>query len=78
MDRDDERRAESRRIIGRVGAESEASMVQRARDHMAGKDADEKDWAEVWGTRIGRWLGVVLLVYLVWWLISFVASGGAG
>lgn len=76
MSKDDERRAESRRIIGRVGAETEASMVRRARDHMAGKDADEKDWAEVWGTRIGRWLGAVLLIYLVWWLISFVAGGG--
>ncbi len=78
MSSDDERRAESRRIITRVGAETEASMVQRARDHMAGKDADEKDWAEVWGTRIGRWLGLALLVYLVWWLISFAASGSLG
>lgn len=71
----DERQAESRRIIGRVGAETEATMAQRARDHMAGKDADEKDWAELWGTRIGRWLGLALLVYLLWWLIAFVAGG---
>lgn len=76
MSRNNDRDAESRRIINRVGAESEAGMVQRARDHMAGRDADEKDWAELWGTRIGRWLGLALLAYLVWWLISFVASGG--
>lgn len=78
MNRDEERSAESRRIIGRVGAESDASMVRRARDHMSGRDADEKDWAELWGTRIGRWLGAVLLIYLVWWLIVFIVGGGAG
>lgn len=76
MSRDKENQAESRRIIGRVGAESEATMAQRVQDHMAGKDAADKDWAELWGTRIGRWLGVALLVYLIWWLIRFVAEGG--
>lgn len=76
MSRDDDKQAESRRIIGRVGAETEASMARRAKDHMAGRDAEGKDWAELWGTRIGRWLGVALLVYLVWWLIRFVAESG--
>ena len=76
MDRDEDRKAESRRIIGRVGAETEATMAQRVRDHMAGRDADEKDWAELWGTRIGRFLSVALLIYLVWWLVRFAASGG--
>jgi hypothetical protein len=76
MGRDDDRQAESQRIIGRIGAESEASMTRRVKDHMAGRDADDKDWAELWGTRIGRWLGLALLVYLVWWLIGFAASGG--
>lgn len=71
-----ERERESRRIINRVGAESEASMVRRASDHMAGRDAEDKDWAELWGTRIGRWLSLALLVYLVWWLIRFAATGG--
>ena len=71
MSGDEERRAESRRIIGRVGAESDASMATRVRDHMAGRDADEKDWAELWGTRIGRGLGAILLIYLVWWIVDF-------
>lgn len=76
MNRDDDRKTESRRIIGRVGAESEASMARRVQNHMTGRDADEKDWAELWGTRIGRWLGLGLLIYLIWWLIGFAAGGG--
>ena len=76
MSRDSERQAESRRIIGRVDAESDASMVRRVQNHMTGRDAEEKDWAELWGTRIGRWLGLALLVYLVWWLIDFAIRGG--
>lgn len=71
-----DRQRQSRRIIDRIGAESEASMVRRASDHMAGRDAEGKDWAELWGTRIGRWLGLALLVYLVWRLVGFAASGG--
>lgn len=81
MDRDHEDRSEARRIIDRVGAESEASMARRAAeragDHMAGRDAAGGDRIELWGTRIGRWLGAGLLVYVIWWLIDF-SSGGGG
>ena len=68
--------AESRRIINRVGAETEATMVQKARrrvsDHMAARDAPEDDWVEVWGSRIGRSLGVLFFLGLVVWLAFFV------
>ena len=76
MDRDGKAEAESRRIIERTAAESDASMMRRARDHMTGGDADENDRIEVWGTRIGRWLGLVLLVYLIWWLFDFAMGAG--
>lgn len=80
MSRDKDSEAESRRIIGRVGAESEASMARRAADrvagHMAGRDAEGGDRIEVWGTRIGRWLGLALLAYVLWWLYDFMAAGG--
>ena len=80
MSQDDEdRQAESRRIIGRVALESEASMARRAMDrvagHMSGRDADAGDRVELWGTRIGRWLGVALLIYVLWWLFDFMAKG---
>lgn len=80
MSRDKDSEAESRRIIGRVGAESEASMARRAADrvagHMAGRDAEGGDRIELWGTRIGRWLGLALLAYVLWWLYDFMAAGG--
>ena len=76
MNRDQKDRAESRRIIGRVGAESEASMARRVGDHMTRRDAGQGDRIELWGTRIGRWIGVGLLVYIIWWLVDFSSSGG--
>lgn len=75
-DRDDKDREESRRIIERVGAESDASMIRRIGDHMAARDADRNDWAELWGRRIGRALGVVLLIYLLYWLFNFIVAAG--
>lgn len=68
--------AESRRILNRVGAESEATMAQRVKrrvsDHMTARDAPEDDWVEVWGSRIGRSLGVLFFLGLVVWLAFFV------
>jgi hypothetical protein len=74
---DRERSVESRRIIDRVGAETEATMARRVADRFAARDVDQQDWAELWGARIGRALGLVLLAYLLYVLISFVVSGPA-
>lgn len=80
MNRDHDHKTESRRIIDRVGTESEASMARRVAErvggHMAGRDAEGGDPIELWGTRIGRWLGVGLLVYVIWWLVDFSSGGG--
>ena len=76
MDQNKRDEAESRRIIRRVDVESKATMARRVSNHMTGQDADQNDWVEVWGTRIGRWLGVVLLIYLIWWLIQFMMEAG--
>ena len=52
MNPDHDDRAESRRIINRVGAESEASMARRVAErvsgHMAGRDARGGDRVELW------------------------------
>lgn len=68
--------AESKRILERVAQESEIvgtssvkRVAERVKGHLSAQDADENEWAELWGKRIGRALGavfaVVLLVYLI-------------
>ncbi len=59
---------ESRRILGRVGAESEARMAS------AGAEGD--DWAEMWGKRIGRVLAFVLLGFALVSLYNFLVLAG--
>ncbi len=80
-DRESERRAESRRILERAcrsEAESGGHSVidraaRRARDHVTAADVDRDDWVEYWGTRIGRLLGLILLVGLIVWLVLYLA-----
>ena len=77
-----EREAESRRILERVVREAEAGgtsavtrLARQARDHMGAEDTDKEDWAEYWGTRIGRSLAVLLFAGLSIWLILFLLRG---
>ena len=74
-DSDNDAERESRRILDRVAQESEtigASSMRRVADqvkgHMQAKDEDAEDWAELWGTRIGRGLGLVFVIVLVFYL----------
>lgn len=69
--------AESRRILDRVNIESDihgGAMFERSRErarkHFSAADRKDEDWFERTGTRIGRYLSVVLLVVIVLWLIS--------
>ena len=79
-DRESERKAESRRILERVSREAESGghsaidrAARRARDHVTAADVDRDDWVEYWGTRIGRMLGLLLLVGLIVWLVIYLA-----
>ncbi|UCI08504.1 hypothetical protein [Mesorhizobium sp. B1-1-8] len=79
--RDDE--TESRRILERVSRETtpgSASFIARAargaRDHVSAADADRSDPIEIWGTRIGRTLGLIAAIGLLAWLV-YVASRGS-
>lgn len=78
---DDEERAESRRILKQVSQEAESGgrsaidrAASRARDHLSATDVDRDDWAEYWGTRIGRTIGAVFLVGLIAWLVLYLAQ----
>jgi hypothetical protein len=82
-ERQDSDGGESRRIIERIAREADssgASFIARtakgARDHLAAADADRCDPIEMWGTRIGRVLGLVLMAGLMIWLVSLVVRGG--
>ena len=77
---DDEK--ESRRILERVARETTpgGTFVTRAakdaRDHMSAADADRSDPIEVWGTRIGRTLGLIIAIGLLAWLVYAATRGG--
>ena len=79
--RDGESEAESRRILERVAREEPSGMgllgrrAERARGHLAADDADQNDWIEIWGTRIGRALGMVAIAAFLVWLAIQLASG---
>ena len=82
-DQDSQRKTESRRILERVSQEAESggrSVVERAarraHDHVSAADVDRDDWAEYWGTRIGRTLGALLLIGVIAWLVLYLARGG--
>lgn len=79
-DDDAKRRAESRRILedvarndGAIGSSFAARSAIRARDHFIAADAKSDDWAEIWGTRIGRALALVAVAFLIGWLILYLA-----
>ena len=79
-EKDAERKDESRRIIERVSREADGGSLihratHRAQSHLGAKDVDRGDWAEYWGTRIGRTLGATLLVGLIVWLVLYLAQG---
>ena len=81
--RDGGRDVESRRILDRVAREADSSgsslasrTVRRAQDHVSAADADRADPIEYWGTRIGRFLGLVVTIGLIAWLVMFVVQGG--
>ncbi|MBS9721555.1 hypothetical protein JYU29_12760 [Tianweitania sp. BSSL-BM11] len=82
MTRDDERTREAQRILERMNGESEGSPMEvvsrtaaRGRDHFSAVDADESDRIEVWGTRIGRMISIILLLAVVAYLGWLVLQG---
>ncbi|POF32705.1 hypothetical protein [Roseibium marinum] len=71
----EKQREEALRALDRVEAESETivgstfvRMADRARNHMSAGDKDEDDRIEVWGTRVGRGLGLVFAIGLAVYL----------
>jgi len=69
--------SEADRILERVKQESETvgtssfgRVADRIKGHMGAEDSDPNDWAEVWGTRIGRGLALIFFIVLIAHLIN--------
>lgn len=71
------RDTETRRILERVSNESASgSLASRTKGHFSAHDADSNDPIEVWGTRIGRFLGLLVLIAMfIWLMISIFGLG---
>ncbi len=72
----DKKQQEAKKILERVQQESEtvgASSMRRTAEHITSHikadDADENEWAELWGKRIGRTLSVIFFIVLVIYLV---------
>jgi tetrahydromethanopterin S-methyltransferase subunit G len=81
-ERNDEAEAESRRILEQISRESQSGglsaidrATNRARDHLMAEDVDHSDWAEYWGTRIGRTIGALVMAGLIFWLVIYLVQG---
>jgi hypothetical protein len=75
---EDQRAAESRRILASVNDEMQVSglgnsLANRVGNHFAAREADQADKVEVFGRRIGRFLSLALCVWLIVWLAFFIA-----
>jgi len=74
---------ESKKILNRVaneaetvGASSMKRVAERAKDNMPVDNANENEWAEKWGTRIGRGLGFLFVIILVVHLVrTYIFNG---
>jgi hypothetical protein len=78
---DDKRQSETEtaQILERLNRESATgglSIVHRTKGHFSARDADAADSIEVWGTRIGRFLGLLVLIAMfIWFMISIFGMG---
>ena len=67
---------EAKRALKRVSAESEtvgtsslARFAEKSRAHFSADDVNHKDSVELWGSRIGRGLGLIFFVGLIIYLV---------
>lgn len=80
---DDPQQQESERILEQVARDSETvgtssmrRVAERVKNHVEAEDADQNEWAELWGTRIGRGLGLIFFLWLVYYLVrTYVFTG---
>ncbi|WP_374832111.1 hypothetical protein [Paenochrobactrum pullorum] len=75
---DDTRKAESEDILARIKLETGsgatgviARSFNRGREHLKASDLDAQDRVEVWATRFGRILGLIIMLAMMVWLVLY-------
>lgn len=75
-----ERQQEARRILDRLEREQAGTQgivkrsLSRTADHLSARDADENDPIELWATRVGRGLGLLITFAIIIWLITYLMN----
>ncbi len=74
---DRQRRQDAEETLRRVKRESESigSSALARQAPAAPKSDDEDDTIEIWGRRIGRGLGAIAVLILLWQLVSMLFAG---
>ena len=77
VQQDKSKKSESQKILDRVDRDSQSLTGSRfeiilgqSKRHFSAGDKDDKDAAEVWGTRIARVLALLCVAYLIYHLLS--------
>lgn len=68
MNDEQDRLAQSKRILRQVERDSDHpgfSPMDRLQRHLSAHDIETDDKLEVWGTRIGRGLGLLIMMFLL-------------
>lgn len=72
-----ERQDEAQRILDRlareqIGAEGIVRRgLSRTAEHLSANDAPENDPIELWATRVGRGLGLIITLAIIGWLLFY-------
>ncbi len=74
----DQRAEESNRILARVEKETTAQshgfltrQMHNQLSHLKAEDIEDQDKIELWATKIGRFLGLVITLGIIAWLIIY-------
>lgn len=75
----DMRQAESEEILARIKSETGSGArglitrsFHRSREHLQASELDGEDRIEVWATRIGRILGLMIMLAMMVWLVIYI------
>lgn len=79
--RDEQRAEESRRILSQVEEETTAQshgflsrQIKHKISHLNAEDIAGQDKIEIWATKVGRFLGFIITLGIIVWLIIYLTQ----